>query len=79
MGLLLFHGRIGNRDPMLPDNNMKDRDGLLHHNSVSASAKEQLALVKRVLQLGKQAASKPILDLRSPDEIVGYDEIGLPR
>jgi antitoxin VapB len=29
--------------------------------------------------IGKQCAALPVLDPRSPDEIVAYDEHGLPR
>jgi antitoxin VapB len=29
--------------------------------------------------LMKRAAARPILDPRTPDEIIGYDEHGLPR
>ena len=36
-------------------------------------------LVDRVLALGKRASSRLVLDARSPDEIIGYDETGVPR
>jgi len=36
-------------------------------------------LVARVLEIGHRAAGRPALDLRTPDEIVGYDEWGVPR
>lgn len=35
--------------------------------------------VERVVALGRNASSRPILDSRSPDEIIGYDELGIPR
>ncbi len=36
-------------------------------------------LAQRLLAIGKTAASLPILDNRTPDEIVGYGPDGLPR
>lgn len=33
----------------------------------------------RLMAHGKAFANLPVLDRRSPDEIVGYDEVGLPR
>lgn len=36
-------------------------------------------LVARVLELARRASSRPVLDARSPDQILGYDESGLPR
>jgi len=35
--------------------------------------------VTRVLELARRASSRPVLDARSPDQILGYDESGLPR
>jgi antitoxin VapB len=34
---------------------------------------------KRLLEIGRRAASRGIQDPRSADEIVGYDDAGLPR
>lgn len=36
-------------------------------------------LVEDVMEIGRHCASLPLLDARSPDEIMGYDENGLPR
>lgn len=36
-------------------------------------------LVERIMEIGRHCASLPDLDTRSPDEIIGYDEIGVPR
>jgi antitoxin VapB len=36
------------------------------------------ALLEEVLEIGRHCASLPILDKRSADEILGYDEHGLP-
>jgi antitoxin VapB len=35
-------------------------------------------LVERILEISRAFASLPIYDRRSPDEIIGYDELGLP-
>ena len=36
-------------------------------------------LVEDVMEIGRHCAALPLLDERSPDEILGYDEQGLPR
>jgi hypothetical protein len=36
-------------------------------------------LVARVMEIARRAADRPVLDPRSPDEIIGYDEQGVPR
>lgn len=36
------------------------------------------ALLEEVLEISRHCASLPILDKRSVDEILGYDEHGLP-
>ncbi len=36
-------------------------------------------LVEEIMEIGKHCAALPMLDARSPDEIVGYDEHGLPQ
>jgi antitoxin VapB len=36
-------------------------------------------LVEDVMEIGRHCAVLPLLDARSPDEIIGYDENGLPR
>ena len=33
----------------------------------------------RLMEHGKRFSALPVLDPRSPDEIIGYDEAGLPR
>jgi antitoxin VapB len=35
--------------------------------------------VERLLEIANRVASLPRLDNRTPDEILGYDENGLPR
>ena len=39
---------------------------------------DQLRLVSRILEIAHRAASRPVLDSRTPDEIIGYDEFGIP-
>jgi antitoxin VapB len=57
--------------------------------AVTKAVRDRLERVKRARQrrsladeldaIGKQCAALPVLDSRAPDEIVGYDEHGLPR
>jgi hypothetical protein len=35
--------------------------------------------VEHVMAIARRYASRPVIDDRSPDEIIGYDERGLPR
>jgi len=35
-------------------------------------------LAERLMAIGRHCASLPVLDERTPDEILGYDEHGLP-
>jgi antitoxin VapB len=34
---------------------------------------------KRLLEISDRSAARPVLDPRTPDEILGYDERGLPE
>ncbi len=36
-------------------------------------------LAERLLAIGRHCASLPDYDTRSPEEIIGYDEYGVPR
>ncbi len=36
-------------------------------------------LVEDVMDIGRHCAALPLLDARTPDEIIGYDEHGLPQ
>ena len=38
---------------------------------------EAVDLVARLREIGEHLAKQPVLDPRSPDEIVGYDETGM--
>src|SRR5579862_2211890 len=40
---------------------------------------EPVDLVARLREIGEHLASQPVLDPRSPEEIVGYDETGMWR
>jgi len=35
-------------------------------------------LAEEIMEIGRHCASLPVFDERSPDEILGYDEDGLP-
>jgi len=37
------------------------------------------SLVEDIMEIGRHCASLPLLDRRSADDIIGYDESGLPR
>jgi len=57
--------------------------------AVRRAAEERLQRVRRqqsgrslaaeILEIGKRCAALPDLDARTADEILGYDEYGLPR
>ena len=36
-------------------------------------------LVGDIMDIGKHCAALPLLDARAPDEIIGYDEHGVPK
>ncbi|MGH9468353.1 MAG: type II toxin-antitoxin system VapB family antitoxin [Terriglobales bacterium] len=41
--------------------------------------KRRERILREIRELQRQIASFPVLDPRSPDEIIGYDENGLPK
>lgn len=57
--------------------------------AVTKAVRDRLERVRRAAQgrsladeldaIGRECAALPVLDVRSPEEIVGYDEHGLPR
>jgi antitoxin VapB len=57
--------------------------------AVTAALRERLARIEQrpkarrladeLDEIAKRAAALPVLDDRSPDEILGYDDKGLPR
>ena len=40
---------------------------------------ESRRVVERVMRIGRNIAALPLLDSRAPDEILGYNEFGLPE
>ena len=38
----------------------------------------QMSIKSEILRIGQECAALPILDSRSPEEILGYDLIGVP-
>jgi antitoxin VapB len=40
---------------------------------------KRTGMAARLMEIGRRCASRPVLDPRSPDEIIGYDEHGLPK
>ena len=40
--------------------------------------KDNRPLADRLMEIGRRCASLPVLDDRTPNEILGYDENGLP-
>lgn len=55
--------------------------GALRERLVREQRKRQAAedLVEEVMDVGRHCAALPLLDARSPDEIIGYDHHGLPK
>ena len=48
-------------------------------NENCAKNRQSRGLVEDVMEIGRHCASLPLLDRRRHDEILGYDENGLPR
>jgi antitoxin VapB len=40
---------------------------------------DRIGLAERLIALGKECAALPDFDTRSADDIIGYDEFGVPR
>jgi antitoxin VapB len=65
------------------------KTGLTITEAIKTALREQLARQEgkrsaprvrdELLAIGRRCAALPDLDRRSPEEILGYDEIGLPR
>jgi hypothetical protein len=34
---------------------------------------------QRMFEISERSAARPVLDARDPDDIIGYDDAGLPR
>ena len=52
------------------------RDRLARDTSSPARLDRKVA---RVMELAARASSKPVMDNRSAEEMLGYDEIGVPH
>jgi antitoxin VapB len=48
-----------------------------HASRIAKMTPEQLAKLRRIEAICKEAAALPVLDSRTPDEIIGYDENGI--
>jgi antitoxin VapB len=42
------------------------------------SEEEKRRIVEAAMAIARRCSAKPLLDPRTPDEIIGYDENGLP-
>jgi len=68
---------------------LADRRGQSMTEVVRQALRESLAreerrrpnpqLREKLLEIAHRGACRPVLDPRSPDEILGYDEHGIPR
>jgi antitoxin VapB len=47
-------------------------------NAAETSQPRPLSLKEELLAIGRRCAALPTLDSRTPEEILGYDENGLP-
>ena len=57
------------------------RDSLkreLERAKIVTQATPNTGLAERLMAIGREVAAMPVLDDRTPDEILGYDENGLP-
>ncbi len=41
--------------------------------------RNRVGVAKVLMQIARRCAARPVLDNRSPEDILGYDEHGLPR
>jgi antitoxin VapB len=53
------------------------RERLEHLRTDQATKRKERAA--RLMAHGRRFAALPVLDPRTPDELIGYDEVGLPR
>ena len=70
--------------------NLARRTGETITQAVITALRERLArqqhseqaiesLIEDIMDIGRHCAALPLLDARPPDEIIGYDEHGLPQ
>jgi antitoxin VapB len=79
---------IKNRETERLARELAKRTGVSITEAITTALREQLAREERrrsapcirdgLLAIGRRCAALPDLDTRSPDEILGYDEFGLP-
>ncbi len=50
---------------------------VLFQDSAEAVSRER-SLATKLLEIGRQCAASPLLDKRLPEEILGYDNYGVP-
>ncbi|HEY5210950.1 MAG TPA: type II toxin-antitoxin system VapB family antitoxin [Stellaceae bacterium] len=81
-----LHGGLGFQDALIVDesgNIIWDLLGLRAEISRRRAANNRPqgkpGLAERLMEIGRHFSSLPVYDDRSPDEIIGYDENGLPR
>jgi antitoxin VapB len=52
------------------------RESLARHRS---GQEEPRRVLERVMRIGRNIAALPVLDSRTPEEILGYNEFGIPE
>jgi antitoxin VapB len=85
-------GTLNIKDPEVRElaRQLAERTGQTMTDAVKQALRQQLRqaerqhgggehVIQRVLARARETAKLPILDPRSDDEIVGYDENGVPR
>lgn len=50
---------------------------LLKRHIASVSPQSERSLTERIAEIQNHAASLPVLDPRTPEEIIGYDALGI--
>lgn len=53
-------------------------DARLERLRREARTRTDEGLAERLMEIGRRCAALPVLDERTPDEILGYDDNGLP-
>ena len=79
--------KIRNRETAKLAKKLAELTGESKTRAVTVALKERLDRVKRqkfrefeeLMEIAKHSGSLPVLDDRDDDEILGYDENGLPR
>ena len=52
------------------------RESIGRHRSRQTDSER---VIERVMRIGQRIASRPVLDTRTPAEILGYNDIGVPE